>query len=82
MVKSFADISPAEAAPGEAEIEIFTDAAHTYIELENQGALVNLGPNATLSWTVRWFLRPLDPSISVQVGSPDLLSAVRALVRG
>ena len=80
LVKAFTDIPAAQAAPSEAEIELYTDAAHTYIEVENQGAYTRLAPGAGLSWTVRWYLRTLDSSVSVQVGSAGLLSTVRALV--
>ena len=82
LVKAFTDTPAAQAAPGEAEIEIYTDAGHSYIEVENQGAYVSVAPGATSTWTVRWFLRQLDPSVSVQPGSADLLSVVRALVKG
>jgi hypothetical protein len=82
LVKAFADTPVAQAAPGEAEIELYTDAAHSYVEVENQGAYASLAPGATATWTVRWFLRQLDASISVQPGSADLLRTVRALVKG
>ncbi len=51
LVKSFADTSPGQAAPGEAEIEIYANASHTYVEVENQGAYVHLAPGP----------RPLGP---------------------
>jgi hypothetical protein len=82
LVKAFADTPANQAAPGEAEIEIYTDAGHSYIEVENQGAYVSVAPGATSTWTVRWFLRQLDPSVSVQPGSANLLSLVRGLVKG
>jgi hypothetical protein len=81
FVKAFADIPADKAAPGEAEIEIYTDAGHRYIEVENQGACVPLAPGAALTWTVRWFLRRIDPSMAT-VGNAALLGTVRALVRG
>jgi hypothetical protein len=82
LIKAFSDTPAAQAAPGEAEIEIYTDAGHSYIEVENQGAYVSVAPGATSTWTVRWFLRQLDPSVSVRPGSTDLLSLVRGLVKG
>jgi hypothetical protein len=82
LVKAFSDTPAAQAAPGEAEIELYTDAAHTYIEVENQGAYVSVAPGETSTWTVRWFLRQLDATVSVQPGSPDLLTLVRGLVKG
>jgi Domain of unknown function (DUF4380) len=81
LVKAFSDIGAAQSAPGEAEIEIYTDAGHSYIEVENQGAYVSVAPGATSTWTVRWFLRQLDASVSVQPGSAELLSLVRGLIK-
>jgi hypothetical protein len=80
LVKAFTEIAFAQAAPGEAEIEIYTNAAHTYIEVENQGAYASLAPGASVFWKVRWFLRKLDASVAVQVGSAGLLSTVRTLL--
>ena len=82
LVKAFTDTPASQAAPGEAEIEIYTDAGHSYIEVENQGAYVSVAPGTTSTWTVRWFLRQLDASVSVQPGSADLLTLVRGLVSG
>jgi hypothetical protein len=82
LVKAFTDTLATQAAPGEAEIELYTDDAHTYIEVENQGAYASVAPGATSTWTVRWFLRQLDATVSVQPGSADLLSLVRGLVKG
>jgi hypothetical protein len=82
LVKVFSDTPAAQAAPGEAEIEIYTDAGHSYIEVENQGAYVSVAPGATSTWTVRWFLRQLDASVSVLPGSAELLRLVRELIKG
>lgn len=82
LVKAFSDTPATQAAPGEAEIEIYTDSGHSYIEVENQGAYVSVAPGATSTWTVRWFLRQLNPSVSVQPGSADLLNVVRGLIKG
>jgi hypothetical protein len=80
FVKSFGDITPAQAAPAEAEVELYADPTHSYVEVENQGALTNLAAGASLAWTVRWFLREIDPAVPVEVGSEALLSATRVLV--
>jgi len=82
LVKAFGDIGAAQAAPGEAEIELYTDAGHSYIEVENQGAYVSVAPGATSTWIVRWFLHKLDASVSVEPGSAELLSLVRGLIKG
>jgi hypothetical protein len=81
LVKALTDMAPSQAAPGEAEISLYTDTAHTYIEVENEGPYQELAPGTSLSYTTHWFLRKLDASVPVQVGSAELLSTVRALVR-
>lgn len=81
FVKAFGDTAPTQAAPGETEIELYADPTHSYIELENQGALTSLAAGASLTWTVRWFLRELDASVAIEPGSADLLDTVRALVQ-
>jgi hypothetical protein len=82
LVKSFADTSPGQAAPGEAEIEIYANAGHTYVEVENQGAYVHLAPGAATAWTVCWMLRKLDlASTPAKVGSAALLNLVRSLLK-
>jgi hypothetical protein len=68
---AFPDIQPADAAPGEAEIEVFTSGA--YVELETQGALTTVAPGASLTWTVRWQLRRLRGT-TVAAGNADLAS--------
>jgi hypothetical protein len=80
LVKAFADTSPAQAAPGESEIELYIDPARTYVEVENQGAYVNLEPGTSSAWPVRWFLRKLDSAIAVRPGSRELLGVVRDLL--
>lgn len=82
LVKSFTDTRPSQAAPGEAEIELYANAGHTYVEVENQGAYVNLAPGAATTWTVRWMLRKLDLAATpATVGSASLVDLVRSLVK-
>lgn len=80
LVKAFADTTPAQAAPGESEIELYTDPGRTYVEVENQGAYATVEPGKASVWPVRWFLRKLDSNIKVQPGCADLLAVVRGLV--
>jgi len=81
LVKAFSDTTPDQAAPGESEIEIYTDPGRTYVEVENQGPYVEIAPGAAVFWPVRWFLRKLDAKVAVRPGSPDLVGAVRALLK-
>jgi hypothetical protein len=56
LTKIFQDLKPGEAAPGEAEIQVYVNRGKTYIELESQGAYTLLLPGEQLHWTVRWYL--------------------------
>jgi hypothetical protein len=71
---AYPDVPPTEAAPGEAEVEIFTGTGGDYVELETQGALTDVAPGDTLVWTVRWKLRQVPSGTSVAVGNPGLTS--------
>jgi hypothetical protein len=73
---SFPDIQPADAAPGEAEIEVFTNTS--YVEMEAQGAFTAIAPGDSLTWTVRWKLRRLPGSTTVTSGNADLASLASA----
>ena len=73
---SYPDIQPADAAPGEAEIELFTNGS--YVEVEQQGALAAIPPGSVLTWTVRWKLRRVPGGTTVAPGSADLLSFATA----
>jgi hypothetical protein len=71
---AYPDVPPGGAAPGEAEVELFTGPGSGYVEVETQGALVDLGPGGTLTWTVIWKLRQVPGGTSVAVGSSALAS--------
>ncbi len=59
LVKKFQDLKADEPAPGEAEIQVYVNRGKTYIELESQGAYTLLQPGENLTWTVRWYLKPV-----------------------
>jgi len=56
LLKQFQNLRPGEAAPGEAEVQVYVNAGKTYIELESQGAYTLLQPGESLQWAVRWHL--------------------------
>ena len=56
MTKCFPDIAPEDAAPGEAEIQVYIDARKTFVEIEAQGPYTELKPGEKLDWAVRWYL--------------------------
>ena len=60
LIKRFQDLKPDEPAPNEAEIQVYVNRGKTHIELESQGAYTLLQPGKQLTWTVRWYLLPVN----------------------
>jgi hypothetical protein len=70
---TYPDITPDQAASGEAEVELYTSKTDgDYVEVEPQGASTTIAPGATLQWTVRWKLRQVPSGTTVDVGSAEL----------
>ena len=80
FIKVFAAVPRARQAPGEAQIEIYANPAHTYVEVEAQGAYDEIAPGGTLVWPVVWLVRRLPASLPREAGSAALAAHVRALV--
>jgi len=81
FVKTFPDISAEQAAPSEAEVEVYANAEKTYVEIEQQGAYQELQPGESLSWEVRWYLRRLPDEIEVEIGNDLLVAYTRNLIK-
>jgi len=85
LIKTFPDIAPSQAAAGEAEIEIYAKsnaaAAHSYVEVENQGAYAEIPAGGSLDWTVRWYLRSVPESISSTPGNAELVRFVTEVIK-
>jgi hypothetical protein len=77
LIKEFADVPTESIAPNEGEIELFTDAHKTYLELQQQGPVTMLQPGEHLDWEVVWHVKKLPPEISIAVGSEELVSYIR-----
>jgi hypothetical protein len=75
---SFGDTQPADAAPGEAEIEIFTN--RDYVEIEGQGQYMAVPPGESVTWTVRWKLRRVPAGATVQAGDTKLAAFVDSVL--
>ena len=60
LTKRFADLTPEQPAPGEAEIQVYVHQGNAYVELESQGAYTELQPGDSLQWQVQWSLYPTD----------------------
>jgi hypothetical protein len=80
LIKTFPAIAAAEQAPGEAQLEVYADPEHTYVELEQQGPYRTLEPGEKMDWTVVWRLRRLPAAIAAKAGNRDLLALVRAMI--
>lgn len=85
LVKAFADLSITEAAPGEAEIEVYAanppgEPASRYVEVENQGPYEEIPPGGARSWTVRWYLRKVPPNVVAAPGNAELVTFVERLL--
>jgi hypothetical protein len=81
FIKQLPDVTRAEFAPGEAEIEIFAENMHVYVEFENQGSYGSIPAGGQRTWTVHWYLRPLPDTISSLTGNTQLLDFVRGQLR-
>jgi hypothetical protein len=80
LVKTFDAVPRAEHAPGEAQIEIYASPAHSYVEVEVQGAYRTIAPGDALAWRVVWLARKLPPGMAPVAGSAALLAFVRGVV--
>jgi Domain of unknown function (DUF4380) len=74
LVKQFHDQPKSAAAPNEAEIELYVNADHTYVEVENQGAYKSLAPGETTTWKVTWYARQLPAGVTATLGNADLIA--------
>lgn len=81
LLETFPDIAPAEAAPGESEIEIYADPAGKYMEIEHQGAYASIPSGDSASWTTRWYLRKLPAGVARKAGDPGLMALVTELLK-
>jgi hypothetical protein len=85
FIKVFDDLEPAAAAPGEAEIEVFTNGLYDYAEIEQQGPYVLPPAGSRSSWRVSWVLERVPAGVDPVLGSSQLVEWLRgrvARVRG
>jgi hypothetical protein len=82
FVKTFPPVPRARQAPGEAVVEIYAHPALTYMEIEQQGPLLEIAAGAASAWSVRWYLRRLPEAVEVAVGSRSLAAFVAAVIAG
>jgi hypothetical protein len=82
LIKTFPDIQQAEAAAGEAEIELYAAPPEkNYVEVENQGRISDIPAGGSLNWTVRWYLRTLPSTVRATAGNADLVAFVTQTIQ-
>ncbi len=80
FLRIFPDLTLDQAAPRQAEVEMYFDADRDYIELENQGAYVTLAAGQSLTYPVEWRFRAIDPEVPTDRISPQLLAEIHSLL--
>lgn len=81
FIKKYSDHSPAQFAPGEAEVIFYTSGDSNYIEIELQGAYENIPCKLHLNWNVEWIAEEIPKEIKVEIGNKDLLNFVRGIIK-
>lgn len=82
LVKEFADVPVELIVSGEGEIELFANVEKTFWEIDQQGVMTKLAPGERLEWEVLWHTRTLPASVPANLGSEDLVSYVRGVLKG
>lgn len=82
FLKIFDNIKAQEAAPGEAEIEVYAhpDSDHPYVEIEQQGPYSTLAPGERLTWKVQWRLYEVPAGLDISPGGEALMRWVENLL--
>lgn len=80
FIKVFADVTADKIAPNEGDVELYTNAVHTYVELENQAAYGPIAAGQSATWKVEWFLRRLPATIQATAGNAALAQFVRETI--
>lgn len=66
LVKQFEDISIEKLAPKAGDVEIYIDNDSDYVELESQGAYIDLSPGDTIAYHTKWHLRAVSLSPNIE----------------
>ena len=73
FVKTFEDVAPGDAAAGEAPIELYVKPGE-YVEIEQQSAARALETSDSLTYALKWYIRPMRADVQVAAGSESLLA--------
>ena len=80
FLRIFPDLTLEQAAPRQAEVEMYFDVNRDYIELENQGPYVTLAPGQSLTYPVEWRFRTIGADVPTDRISPQLLAEIDGLL--
>ena len=80
FLRVFPDLTLDQAAPRQGELELYFNPERDYIELENQGAYVTLAPGQSVTYSVEWHFRALDPGVETGRVPPELLDEINSLI--
>jgi hypothetical protein len=80
LVKEFADNPPSLFAEDEREIEIFAHMDHTFIEMKQQSAAVDLAPGEHFEWEVLWRAAELPDTLRKRPEPEAMANFVRHLL--
>ena len=80
FIKTFDDLEPANAAPGESEVEVFTNGKYDYAEIEQQGRYALPPAGGAVSWRVSWALERVPAGVDASLGSTMLVDWIRAQI--
>jgi hypothetical protein len=80
FLRIFPDIAPEQAAPRQAELELYFNPDRDYLELENQGPHVTLHPGSRVRYDVEWRMAALGPDVPTDRVTPALVEAIAGLL--
>lgn len=78
FMKLFNDVAFSTTAPDHGEVELYSNG--NYVEVEVQGSMVSLAAGASLSFPVRWVLRPAASAVAVGTALGDEARAIATAV--
>lgn len=76
FIKKFDNLTKENIAPGQGEIEVYTNKKLAYMELENHGLYRQLKPGAALAYHVKWYIRQLPNNIKDDRITKELINFV------
>ena len=80
FIKQFVDVANDKHAPGENEIELWLNSDKAYMELENQSAYAGIPAGDTLKYILKWYLRKLPDTLTVEAGNLALVDFVEKTI--